>query len=98
MNLEDVKIITQKTLSTQLGAYGFDHVDIEAGKNQDEEDALFMTAKYRAGSSLPGGDVLNNALAVLRSRLQQSGEDRFPYLTHRHEDEEAGFEDEPSEQ
>jgi hypothetical protein len=96
MNLDDVKTIAQQTLSAQLGNYGFDHVDIRVGKDHDEEDALFMTAKYRSGSSLPGGDVLVSALTNLRQNLQQSGEERFPYLSHRLEDEEAGFEDEDS--
>ena len=94
MNLEDVRALTLKTLSEQLGAYGFDRVEVEAGKDHDNEDALFMTATYRAGSALPGGDALVKALTKLRGDLQKSGEERFPYLTHRLEDEEAGFEDE----
>lgn len=98
MNLDDVKKLTRKTLSSQLAAYGFDDVDVSAGKDQDEDDALFMTAKYKSGSALPGGDVLNRTLAILRRELQQAGEERFPYLTHRPEDEETGYDDEDSPQ
>lgn len=98
MNLDEVKALTEKTLSTQLGAYGFDHVDVEAGKDHDEDDALFMVAKYRSGSSLPGGDALVEALTLLRNKLQRAGEERFPYLTHQLEDEDASFDDEDASQ
>lgn len=94
MNLDDVKALTQTTLTAQLGNYGFDHVDIAAGKDHDEDDALFMTAKYKSGSALPGGDVLNRTLAILRRELQNAGEERFPYLTHRPEDEDNGYDEE----
>jgi hypothetical protein len=94
MNLDDVKSLTEKTLAEMLGKYGFDHVDLVAGKDHDDEDALFLTANYRGGSTLPDGDVLVSALTALRTRLQQSGESRFPYLIHSLEDEEVGYEDE----
>jgi hypothetical protein len=93
MNLDDVKSLTEQTLGDLLGKYGFDHVDLVASKDHDNEDALFLTANYRSGSTLPGGDVLVGALTTLRSTLQQSGENRFPYLIHQLEDEE-GYEDE----
>ena len=93
MTLDDVKSLTEKTLADLLGPYGFDHVDLVAGKDHDDEDALFMTANYRGGSTLPGGDVLVGALTTLRTTLQKSGESRFPYLTHQLEDEE-GYEEE----
>uniref|UniRef100_Q07UD0 Uncharacterized protein n=1 Tax=Rhodopseudomonas palustris (strain BisA53) TaxID=316055 RepID=Q07UD0_RHOP5 len=94
MNLDDVKKLTQKTLSAQLAAYGFDDVIVSAGKDHDEDDALFMTAKYKSGSALPSGDVLNRTLAILRRELQKAGEERFPYLTHSPEGEETGYDDE----
>ncbi len=81
MNLDDVKALTRKTLSTQLAAYGFDDVVVSAGKDHDDDDAIFMTATYKPGSALPGGDVLNRTLAILRRELQNAGEERFPYLT-----------------
>ncbi|MFH1343318.1 MAG: hypothetical protein ABIL01_19230 [Pseudomonadota bacterium] len=98
MNLDEVKVLTQKTLIGQLGAYGFDHVDVAAGKDHDEDEALFMTAKYKSGSVLPSGDVLNRTLAILRRELQKAGEDRFPYLTHRPEGEETGYDEEDAPQ
>ncbi len=94
MKLDDVKDLAQKKLSADLGSYGFDHIVVEARKDHDDEDALFMTAVYRKGSKLPGGAALNKALAGLRSDLLSAGDERFPYLTHRVEDEETEFEDE----
>jgi hypothetical protein len=94
MNLEEIKALTQNTLRTQLSGYGFDDVDVATGVDHDDEDALFMVAKYKPGSLLPSGDVLNRTLALLRRELQNAGEDRFPYLTHRHEDEETEYDDE----
>lgn len=91
MKLDDVRILTETTLSALLGAHGFDHVHVVAGQDGDDEDALFITAKYKAGSSLPSGSELNRTLAALRSELQKSGEDRFPYLTHRLEGEETQY-------
>jgi hypothetical protein len=97
MNLDDVKTLTRKTLSEQLAAYGFDDVVVSAGKD-DDDDSLFMVATYKAGSALPGGDVLNRTLAILRRELQQAGEERFPYLTHRPEGEETGYDEEDAPQ
>ncbi|CCD86983.1 conserved protein of unknown function [Bradyrhizobium sp. ORS 285] len=97
MNLDDVKSLTEKTLADLLGQYGFDHVDLVPGKDHDDEDALFLTANYRGGSTLPGGDVLVGALTALRTTLQKSGESRFPYLTHHVEGEEEYEEEETGE-
>ncbi|EJW13551.1 hypothetical protein A33M_3535 [Rhodovulum sp. PH10] len=94
MTLDDVKKLTRKTLSAQLAAYGFDDVVVSTGKDQDEDDALFMTATYKSGSALPSGEVLNRTLAILRRELQNAGEERFPYLTHRPEDEATGYDEE----
>lgn len=94
MKLDDIKSLAETTLVAQLGAYGFDHVDIASGKDHDDDDALFMTAKYRSGSALPSGDILNRTLAILRRELQNAGEERFPYLTHRPEDEDTGYDEE----
>ncbi|HEY8564250.1 MAG TPA: hypothetical protein VIL65_02030 [Beijerinckiaceae bacterium] len=91
MTNEQIAAVAEKALRPLLGPHGLQQIDVRSGEDHDGEPSLFLAARYKAGSRVPRGDVLLEALGVVQEALRGSGENRFPYLDHRFADE--GFEE-----
>ena len=95
MNVAEIVATADAVLRAQLRSVGLDHIEVEPGRDHDDEDALFVTAYYAPGSRKPTGEMLVDAHSKLRQALLSRGEERFPYLAHqfgeddRYEDEEG---------
>jgi hypothetical protein len=92
MNTDEVAVLADAILRPILGPLGLDHIEVAAGRDHDDDPALFVTAHYRKGSAVPSGEALSGALSALHEGLQTKGEARFPYLDHRFGNDD-GFED-----
>jgi len=73
----------EKALRDAVGA-AVDRVDVAEGYDHDGEPALFVTVRYRSGT-----DTVNQTKAqgMVRERLQEAGEERFPYMNHIYPDD-----------
>ena len=93
MNDTQIAGLAKRALEPILGSLGLERGEVAPGRDHDDTPSLFVTAYYRAGSTVPKGDVLLKALGSLHKAFIDAGEERFPYLDHRFSDGEA-FEDE----
>ena|SRR5215216_3445390 len=93
MNDKQIAGLANSTLTPLLGTFGLDRVEVVPGGDHDDDPALFITAYYRPGSSVPQGEALLEAFGALHRALRAAGEERFSYLDHRFSDDDAFEED-----
>ena len=83
--LEKIEKVTLKLLRAKLGKF-VDRVTIREDVDYDDESALFIDAylDHTAPSDLGKQFIFSHL--YLREKLQEIGENRFPYLTTRRPD------------
>ena len=69
-------------LRAGLGRYDFERSDIVARRDQDNEPALFIIAHFKQAGTIPASLDTAKAMSVLRRRLLDRGDERFPYLDY----------------
>lgn len=77
-------------LRKALGAYGLDHVELEAGLDHDGEPALFVTAVLleHAGPVPMPGDISASANLAVAEVLEKACDERLSYLYIQRPDDE----------
>lgn len=80
----------EDALRKALGSYGLDHVELEAGFDNDGEPALFVTAVLpRAAGPVPmPGEISGSANVAVAAVLDRAGDERLSYLYIQRPDDE----------
>lgn len=97
MRSPEVDTITERVLGATLGRAGFESAAVEERPNHADEDALFITVRFRPGSEATPGRLTGEAIGALRDELEKIGERRFPYLIYDYPDSPAPFSDDDAE-
>jgi hypothetical protein len=77
-----VKAAIERILRANLSRYGFVGATIEPREDHDGDPAIFVDAQYQLSDEPVDSRVTLATLSMLRDRLINLGEDRFPYLRH----------------
>ena len=93
MRSPEVDAIAERVLGATLGQAGFESAAIEERPNHADEDALFITVRFRPGAEATPGRLTGEAIGALRDALETIGEHRFPYLIYDYPDSPAPFAD-----
>lgn len=84
MNRNEVHELAERIVRESLGSLGVERVEIEERLDQDDEEALFVTATLTPSDKAVEGRISAKAVTALRNALLDNDEQRFPYLTIRH--------------
>lgn len=90
----EIRKIADAALRDALRDAGFVESEVRFGLDHDGERAIFVAARFRAGSGPIGGSASIRAMRALSDALLARGEERFPYLINEYPDDERP-EDEP---
>lgn len=71
-----------------LDPHGFDHAEVRVDLDHAGDEAIFVDAVMKPAAGFVGGKVSNAAHGALSDALLASGDERFPYMTIRHPDDE----------
>ncbi len=88
LTTDKITEIADKILRAKLGRFGYANVEVREGRDYDDQKALFLIAHMQKSGGLAPGDVMNETLAVLSDALLEENEDRFPYVSLKHEGDE----------
>lgn len=83
----EIRSLVEEVLVRTMRDAGFDSASVEAKHDHADEDALFVTVRFRPGAGVTRGRTTGDALVSLRRALESRGEHRFPYLTYEYPDD-----------
>ena len=86
----EARSIAERVLIKALGPAGFDHAEVHAGPDHDDDDSLFVVAVLKPGSGILAADVYADAYSAVDEALRASGERRFSYFRVSRPDEPVG--------
>lgn len=89
MTEQEITAIANEVLTPILGGSGYAGVEVRPGFDHEGDPSLFVRARFKLGSGVTCGKESNAAHAALRMTLLGKGDDRFPYLTIDHPDDEV---------
>lgn len=95
MTDQEIQLLVTDVLARTMRDAGFESASVEAGPNHADEDALFVTVRFRPGAGVTRGRTTADALVSLRRALESQGEYRFPYLTYAYPDDPPPYLDDP---
>ena len=98
MREDDVRVLADRVLGPILGPVGYMGADIEAGRDHDGDDSLFIIAHFRAGSEVASGKTYGDAHVAIRDALVERGEQRFPYFKYDYPDDDRDFDKDEDDQ
>ncbi len=81
LSVNEVKEIADHVLHEKLGAFGYMEVEVNEGRDHDDEDALFIVGRMRSGAKAVPGAVMSATLFELSSALLERADRRFPHLS-----------------
>jgi hypothetical protein len=76
-----VELIKQ-TVRESMEPYGLRDVNVRAGEDHDGDPVIFVEAQYDLSERPIDTDVTARLMHVLRDRLWERGETRFPHIRH----------------
>ena len=71
-----------KTVRESMAAFGFRMAHVRAGEDHDGDPVIFIEAEYDLTETPIDIEVMAKLRRILRSRLRESGETRFPHIRH----------------
>lgn len=86
-----VTAIANEVLSRELANAGFARATVEARRDHDGEDALYVTITFEPDAPATTGKATIEARAALMQALQAGGDERFPYFVYDYPDDERPF-------
>jgi hypothetical protein len=95
MTDQEIRQVANEVLRETLGPHGFESADVRPAPDFDGEPSLYVTAHFRPQAGVTSGEASTRALSVLRKRLLDRGEERFPYIRYDYPDDEV-LGDDPS--
>ncbi|MEH3118506.1 MAG: hypothetical protein PGN25_13170 [Methylorubrum populi] len=88
-----IEAVVQDVLARIMRGAGFESATVQAKPNHADEDALFVTVRFRSGAGVTSGRTTADALVALRHALEEKGEHRFPYLIYDYPDDPPPYAD-----
>lgn len=82
MTDQEIQARVEEVLVQTMRDAGFESASVEAKPNPADEDALFVTVRFRSGAGVTRGHTTADALVSLRRALESKGEHRFPCLIY----------------
>ena len=94
MKEDDVRALADAVLKPILGSAGFTSSDVEARRDHDGEDSLFVIVHFSPDAAVASGRTYLDAQVAMADALVERGEHRFSYLEYDYaqalEDSETG--------
>ncbi|WP_232627956.1 hypothetical protein [Methylobacterium sp. Leaf118] len=87
MTDREIQALVEAVLVQTMRDAGFESASVEAKPNHADEDALFVTVRFRSGAGVTSGHTTADALVAMRCALESKGEHRFPYLIYDYPDD-----------
>ena len=81
ISLEIAELI-ERTVQESMQPFGLRSVKVRAGEDHDGDPVIFVEAQYDLSRTPVDTMVLVELTGVLRGRLWQAGERRFPHIRH----------------
>ena len=75
--------LIKRTVRESMEPYGLRDVNVRAGEDHDGDPVIFVEAQYDLSERPIDTDVTARLTHVLRDRLWERGETRFPHNRHR---------------
>lgn len=91
--LKDIEKDIEEALRKQLGSFGLDHVELEAGFDHAGDAAVFVTAVLPLAAPPIPGEISGAANVAVAQVLHNAGDDRFSYVHIHHPDDELPLEE-----
>ncbi len=78
---EIAKLIV-RTVQESMQPFGLKSVDVRAGEDHDGDRVIFVEAHYDLSQTPIDTMVMAELISILRGRLWDAGERRFPHIRH----------------
>ena len=74
--------LIKRTVRESMEPYGLRDVNVRAGEDHDGDPVIFVEAQYDLSERPIDTNVTARLMHVLRGRLWERGETRFPHIRH----------------
>ena len=75
--------IIEETVRESMEPFGLRAVDVRAGEDHGGDPVIFVEAQYNLSERPVDLDVTAKLVSILRGRLWDRGETRFPHIRHK---------------
>jgi hypothetical protein len=75
--------LIERTVRESMQPYGLRSVDVRAGEDHDGDPVIFVEAHYDLSETPVETTVIIDLLGILRGRLWEARERRFPHIRHK---------------
>lgn len=81
----DAKIVEliEQTMQESMTPFGLKAVNVRAGHDHDGDPVIFVEARYDLSETPIDSTVTAQLTSILRDRLWNVGETRFPHISHK---------------
>jgi len=80
---ENIVELIKQTVRESMEPFGLRDVNVRAGEDHDGDPVIFVEAQYDLSERPIETDVTAQLISILRGRLWERGETRFPHIRHR---------------
>jgi len=80
---ENIVELIKQTVRESMEPFGLRDVNVRAGEDHDGDPVIFVEAQYDLSERPIDTDVTAQLIFILRGRLWERGETRFPHIRHR---------------
>ena len=80
---ENIVELIKQTVRESMEPFGLRDVNVRAGEDHDGDPVIFVEAQYDLSERPIDTDVTAQLISILRGRLWERGETRFPHIRHR---------------
>jgi hypothetical protein len=78
----EVVALIERTVRESMSPFGLKSVEVEPGEDHDGDPVIFVEANYDLSGTPIDTEVTARLTSVLRDRLWEAGERRFPHIHH----------------
>ena len=79
----EIVALIEQTVRESMGPFGFKAAHVRAGEDHDGDPVIFIVADYELTDTPIDIVVMSNLHGILRDRLWDAGETRFPHIRHK---------------
>jgi hypothetical protein len=81
----DKKIVEliEQTMRESMAPFGFKKAEVKPGEDHDGDQVIFVEAQYDLSDTPIDPAVVARLTSILRDRLWNVGETRFPHISHK---------------
>ncbi|MEQ1717320.1 MAG: hypothetical protein ABL907_15295 [Hyphomicrobium sp.] len=79
----DIAALIEQTVRESMGPFGLKAVVVRGGEDHDGDPVIFVEAQYDLSETPIDTTVTAKLTSILRDRLWEAGEARFPHIRHK---------------